>query len=169
MPKPLPDVDLALYEPSTNCLLYCQLKSVTGPDEADEIMTCVEKERRGLEQAASVQEFVRSHSEDAWKRCFPNRPFSNPRIHHAVIMEGFHGSAQCKKVGIPTVEVEHFHALLRQRQSLEKVAETLTGFAYLPIEGVDYRDGVLEHEFGKFRIIWEAYGIPVTGQGTDSE
>lgn len=87
------DIDLVIYESSTNRLLLAQVKAFVQPDSVEEVVRTNEQLVDGFAQAERVRQWYLRDPEAAIRTLIPGRPISGcPCVCHALIGNGSVGS-----------------------------------------------------------------------------
>ncbi|MFA5159927.1 MAG: hypothetical protein WC484_05415 [Candidatus Omnitrophota bacterium] len=152
----LPDIDVAFYEKSSNVLLLCECKVIIAPSEPSEIIERNKRELEGCEQANEIKKYSKTNAELIWQSCFPSNEYPTPKFYFVVLLNGHFGSKHSIDAAIPAIELDFFSALLDKFKTLNKVAEYLVSFEYLPKKGKDFEIVETKLTFGKYTIIWQA-------------
>ncbi len=156
----LPDVDVAIYNPSSTQLLIIELKWVIAPAETFEILQRCDSESKGITQIRKLLNYCRKDLNKFWSVLFPDIALPDSlQVNGCVAMRGFVGTASNWNSEIPVIEESILKNILINTENLAKAVKSLLCRNWLPVEGKDFTEIETKVEIGDYNIIWHGAKI----------
>ncbi len=154
--KKLPDIDIFLLDKRNKQVMLCEFKWTIPAAEPYEILEKREKEKKALDQLGLLKEYFRDNPTKISKVLNYDGQIVYDNMFFVGVLKNCVGTAFMFNKDIPIVEYSIFCKLLNENESLEEVFKCIKERKFLPKINVDYESKDIEHEIGKFKIIWGA-------------
>ncbi len=156
----LPDIDLAVLDPSSEKVLLIEAKWVILASEVSEFQSRTRREKEGIQQVSKLVEYARSNPSGVLAACFPNYTArGEPDFHGCVCMRGFVGSAENGRLDFPVVEETLLLNKLQSGSGLSTLIRWLETREFLPVEGRDFEVSETVHQVGPYKYFWVGYRL----------
>jgi hypothetical protein len=161
--KEMPDIDICLLDERNQQVMLCEFKWTIPAAEPYEILEKRKKEEKALDQLGLLKEYFRNNPTKISKVLDYDGQIVYENIFLVGVLENYVGTASVFNKDIPIIEYSIFCKLLNENESLEEVFKCIRERNYLPKKDVDFKTKDIEHEIGKFKIIWGGYRPIVSG------
>ncbi len=154
--KKLPDIDIFLLDKRNKQVMLCEFKWTIPAAEPYEILEKREKEKKALDQLGLLKEYFRDNPTKILEDLNYEGQIVYDNMFFVGVLKNCVGTAFMFNKDIPIVEFSIFCKLLNENESLEEVFKCIRERKFLPKKNVDFETKDIEHEIGKFKIIWGA-------------
>ena len=148
------EIDLAIVSDEERQCLLIELKSFISPAEPREVRERSEEIQKGIKQVHDRMEKARTLPEPLRTRL---RVDGKYKLTWAVASETSIGAAYVQSSDVPVINVQHLMARLRRNQRLATCCLWLQDRAYLPIEGIHYKEVSVENSIGNWTLEWSGF------------
>jgi len=150
------EIDLAIVSRTERVCLLLELKSFIAPAEAREIKDRSEEIAKGIKQ---IRDRCHMYSKNPEALHGFLQTDNTYKYFWAVASENSIGASYVQDSDVPVINLRHFLAHLKRVSSLGQTCDWLERRAYLPVDGVNYREIPIKSTIGQWTIEW--YGIQI--------
>ena len=150
----LPDIDICLLDERNQQVMFCEFKWTIPAAEPYEILEKREKEKKALYQLGLLKEYFRDNPTKISKVLNYDGQIVYDNMFFVGVLKNCVGTAFMFNKDIPIVEYSIFCKFLNEKESLGDVFKFISERKYLPKKNVDFEAKDIDHEIGKFKIIW---------------
>lgn len=152
LPKPLPDIDLAIYDRVSKNLLLCEIKWLVSTDSIKEVVSRDADLSKGIDQAKKIQEYCKYKLEDLLLRLFNSHDIEVDHVLSCVVSKNNIGTSFLDD-SIPILNQDNLMELfLQYNGDLSLIFQSINSKEYLPKENnlVKVKEQVVEYAGFKF-------------------
>lgn len=138
LPKPLPDMDLVIYDKKNATILIAELKWFIAVDSIKEMCKREEDLIKGISQAKKILDYSTSNLSELLLKVFQRTDIEVNKVYTCVISKNNIGSSELKRI-VPVVDLESLKRLfVEENGNINTIISKITSYSYLPKNGTDY-------------------------------
>lgn len=161
LPTPLPDIDLAIFDAASKCILMLEVKWLIPSDSIKEVCSRDEDIAKGIGQANDILAYYQSSSVDVQNRAF-GREIGVESAHALVVTRHNIGSSHLDR-STPVVDESSFFRMLSvAKGNLVELNRLIVEEAFLPKEGIDWCSIRFEIDYAGYRLTGPGFIVDPT-------
>lgn len=129
LPDRLPDVDYAIWNKESNCILVCELKWLVEPDSTTEIFARIQDLEHGCKQMSDILCYANSFCQEFCNRVFGTTKLTNvPKIVGCVVSKK---GIRVEHSEVPVISLQALTDILKCSGGSDKAFESIERMEYL--------------------------------------
>ena len=142
LPRPLPDMDLVLYDKHTRVLFIGEMKWLISTDSIQEVCARDEDLAKGVTQAADILDYALANPQDCMARAY-RESLAVSKVYTCVVSKNNIGTSEIKRT-VPIVNEDWLMWIVENCQgNLLRVVDAIEGGEFLPVLGKDFE--IIKH------------------------